>query len=79
MRVAEKDHDLSRRFFFNLDEFFWLPCSPKTTLVRKKLDCACKRQFSGFFFRVNIKIPRALLGNQMICLVTELEFINRVL
>ena len=78
MRVAEKDHDVSRRFF-NLDEFFfWLPCFPKITLVRKKLDCACKGQFSGFF-RVNIKIPLALLGNQMICLVTELEFINRVL
>ena len=56
---------------------FWLPCSP-LILIGKKLDSTCKGQFTGLR-RVNIKIPRALLGNQMICLVMELAFSNRVL
>ena len=57
---------------------FGCPVPLMIILIGKKLDSTCKGQFTGLR-RVNIKIPRALLGNQMICLVMELAFSNRVL
>ena len=57
---------------------FWLPCSPHDSSNWEEFGFYFQGQFAGLI-RVNIKIPPALLGNQMICLVMELAFSNRVL
>ena len=62
-------------------DFGWIfgcPVSLMIILIGKKLDSTCKGQFSGYLW-VNIKIPRAFIGNLMTCLITELTFSNRVL